>query len=334
MINDATATQGIKVVTIGGGTGSFMLLSALRHYVSDLTAIVNMSDDGGSTGVLRDELGTLPPGDIRQCLVALSDSPEYMRTLLNYRFDEGMLKGHSFGNILITALEKTSGNFADAVKLAEHVLQVRGRVLPVTTEDIRLVATMSDGTQVKLERNIQDHLFNNDRPLLSLDPHPQVNPEAAQAIRQADIVVVGPGDLYSSLIPVLLPEGMAQALKESQATVIYVSNLVNKPGKTDGMAVHDYTDQIERHLGGNVFDFVLYNTAKPGRELTEKYMREGETPVAADGNELAMRSYVALGERLLAGGVEQSDADVLLKRNLMRHDGEALARVIMRIYFS
>ncbi|HEX7259540.1 MAG TPA: uridine diphosphate-N-acetylglucosamine-binding protein YvcK [Candidatus Saccharimonadia bacterium] len=331
------SSVGVKAVVIGGGTGSFMLLSALRPYVGNLTAIVTMSDDGGSTGILRDELGVLPPGDVRQCLVALSNTPEYMRELFNYRFEEGTFRGHSFGNLFLTALEKISGGFGEGVKLAEQILQVSGQVIPVTTSDIRLTAVMSDGTQLNHERNIQTHDFSGDRPLLQLEPQAKVNKEAVRAIMAADMVIVGPGDLYGSIIPVLLPDGMAKALERTKAPKVYVANLVNKPDKTKGMQVHEFLDELSRHLDGKqLFDYVIYNTAMPTPTLAKRYLRNGELPVEFEAATLKQQPYKAIGEPLLAGAAPENKNDVLLEyqRSLIRHDGDRLARALMRIYFS
>jgi len=333
VISDS-APLGIKTVTIGGGTGGFMLLSALRHYVGSITAIVNMSDDGGSTGILRDEFGILPPGDIRQCLVALSTTPEYMRELFNYRFDEGSLKGHAFGNLLLTALEKIAGSFSGGVQLAEQILQVRGRVLPVTTSDVRVEAVFPDGTKVSGEHMLQQHDFSGNQPKLTLSPAAHITKEASSAIKEADLVIIGPGDLHSSIIPSLLPTGMSEALRSTRAKKIYVSNLVNKPNTTKGMQVSDYVTQISDHLGFQPFDYVLYNIEEPSRQLIGKYMREGEEPIQYDESVFAQATYAAIGFELLSKGVAQPVADTLISRNLIRHDGDKLARAIMKTYFS
>lgn len=336
LLPDIAASEpkvGIRAVTIGGGTGSFMLLSSLRHYVGNLTAIVNMSDDGGSTGMLRDELGALPPGDIRQCLVALSNSPTYMRELFNYRFESGNIKGHAFGNLLLSALEKIGGDFASAVEIAEELLQVQGRVLPVTTDNVRVRAVFPNGETVQGEHNLQNFNFSGARPVLSLTPKAQVTSLVKAAIAQADLIVIGPGDLFSSLVPVLIPDGMAEALAGTKARVVYVANLVNKPLTTKGMQVHDYADVIEEYIGKNVLSNVIYNTAEPTKELIHKYMQEGEELVAHDPAELSAKDYVSTGVPLLANGAGRRQGD-LLRRNLIRHDGERLARAIMKVYFS
>ena len=333
-VNQSSASIGLKVVTVGGGTGGFMLLSALRHYANNITAIVNMSDDGGSTGILRDELGILPPGDIRQCLVALSTTPEYMRELLNYRFEEGSLKGHAFGNLFLTALEQVGGSFAEGVKLAEQILQVRGRVLPVTTDNVRVIATFPHGEVVEGEHALQGHNFKGEQPTLTLSPSATLTNDAALAINEADLIVVGPGDLYSSLIPSLLPKGMARALRNSKATKIYVCNLVNKPLTTKGLQVHDYVETLEAYIGENAFDYVIYNTALPDPAITKHYLREGETPILHSDTGFAGKSYTPIGEPLLTNGEAQKKNDTLINRNLIRHNGDRLARAIMKAYFS
>lgn len=328
--------HGVKAVVVGGGTGSFMVLSALRHYVRSLSAIVNMSDDGGSTGILRDELGVLPPGDVRQCLVALSSTPEYMRELFNYRFEEGALKGHSFGNLFLTALAKVSGSFGDGVKLAEQILNVAGRVIPVTHDDVRLVATLGE-RRLEGQALIELHQFHaDDRPLLTLTPSARINDEAARAILEADLVVVGPGGLYDSILPVLLPSGMGDVLRDTRAKKVYVSNLVSKPGDPTGMKVHDYVYELERHLGElEVFDYVVYNIARPTKRQVARYLDEGELPVEVDLAAFAEHRYAAIGEKLLAGGgVERGSTGQSMPYSLIRHNGDRLARALMRIYFS
>jgi uncharacterized cofD-like protein len=204
-----------RVVVIGGGTGSFAMLSSLKNYTRHITALVNMADDGGSTGVLRDELGALPPGDVRQCLVALSES-EKIRDLFNYRFDAGTFGGHSFGNILLTALEKVTGNFSEAIETASEILRVNGTVIPATLDNVRLQMSW-EGTRVTLhgERVIDADYFKHDprRATLSLVPEAKPNQAALDAIMEADLVVISPGDLYTSLGPLLVIDGFGEALE-------------------------------------------------------------------------------------------------------------------------
>lgn len=326
----------MRAVVIGGGTGTFTVLSALKHYVADISAIVNMVDDGGSTGVLRDELGVLPPGDVRQCLVALSSSSQLMRRLFNYRFPQGKFEGHAFGNLLLTALEKITGSFAEAVKMAGQVLAISGRVIPVTTADVRLCYRDKSGQVVVGEKMITQSFFAaGEHPELFLSPPARVNPEAVKAIKAADLIIMGPGNVYSSLIPTLLVEGMGEALRQARGKKIYVCNLVTKPGQTDGFKVGDFVAALERSAGGRLFDYVIYNTAKPAPALLEKYAKAGEMWVEYDPDELAAQPYQAIGQNLISKKIFTPEpGDSLLPRTLIRHDNDKLARLFMRLYFS
>ena len=332
-----TSPIGVRAVVMGGGTGTFTVLSALKHYVTDVTAIVNMVDDGGSSGVLRDELGVLPPGDVRQCLVALSSSSDLMRALFTYRFPPGQFGGHSFGNLFLTALEMVSGSFEAAVEMAGQVLAITGRVLPVTSTDVRLGLRLPTGEETIGERTIDETVFAvGSRPVLFLTPQAQVTPTAAEAIQEADIVVLGPGSLYTSLIPTLLVEGVTDALRKARGMKVYVCNLVTKPGQTAGYAVHDFLAEIQRHTGNEqLFDYVVYNTAQPPPELVRRYQASGEALVTWDPAALAGLPIRALGEPLVSGVAAEPDPhDVLMARSLIRHDGDKLARLLMRLYFS
>jgi uncharacterized cofD-like protein len=330
-------TNNLKIVVIGGGTGSFTLLKGLKKFTNNLTAIVNMADDGGSTGALRDELGVLPPGDVRQCLVALSDSPK-LRDLFNYRFDEGSLEGHAFGNLFLTALEKMTGNFAEAVNTAGNLLNVRGRVLPVTLDDTHLVMDKRDGSQIRKQFTI-NNMFLTDkdrRPLLKLDPPASINSEAAEAIKKADIVVIAPGSLYGSMAPALLVKGMGNALKKTKAKVIYVCNLITKPGQTDGFKVHDFASEIERFSGVPVIDAVLFNTKFPNKKLVEKYHREKEFRVNYDKKLLLNQRYKSCGASLVSNKTTRlNKADkIASSRAYIRHDPYVTAQQILKLYKS
>jgi uncharacterized cofD-like protein len=319
-----------KIVVIGGGTGSFALLSVFKNYFSNISAIVNMSDDGGSTGILRDELGVLPPGDVRQCLVALSRSPKAMRDLFNFRFGNGALKGHSFGNLFLTAMEKTTGNFAKAVKTAAEILNCSGKVIPVTLDNITLVMRDGSGRVVMGEAEVTKAAFQKQgKPDLMLEPEAIINPDAASAIKTADIVVIAPGNLYASIIPALLAKGTKQALKSSRGKIVYVANLVTKPGQTDGLTVSDFAAEIERFLGSGRLNCVLYNTAKPDLELLKKYAAAGEHWVGYNKEELAKKHYQAIGANLVSKNIKSQDPnDSLARRTLIRHDGARVANVI------
>ncbi len=322
-----------KVVIIGGGTGSFTLLSSLKKYTPNITALVNMADDGGSTGLLRDELGVLPPGDVRQCLIALSESPEVLRNLFNFRFPKGSsFAGHSFGNLFLSALELMTSSFDEGVAQASRVLDITGQVLPVTLTNCNLVLE-SDGGEVRGEYVIsQMTLTEDERPKLRLEPQAGLHPRALEAIMSADLVVIAPGNLYGSLAPALLVKGMGMALKESSAPVAYVCNLVNKPTQTKGYAVHTYVDELERLIGFEVIDYVLYNTVKPGQDVLDKYAAAGELPVSVDHMSLERANYQAIaGDFLSKSAVQQNKDDTLIKRSLIRHNADAICKKLMNL---
>ena len=324
----------VKIALIGGGTGSFTLLSALKDHTSQIAALVNMADDGGSTGILRDELGALPPGDIRQCLVALSDSPE-LRDLFNYRFDEGSLKGHAFGNLLLTALEKMKGNFSEGVELASRLLNITGVVEPITSTNVTLAMKNEAGEVTKGEFAISDMDFHGERPEFWLEPEAEASPRALVAIEQADMVIIAPGSLYGSLAPALIVPGIGEALKKSKALKVYVCNLVTKPGQTDGFTVTDYANEIERLAGGPFLDAVLFNTEEPSEALLKKYAKSGELSVAYDRAILKKAPYVAAGAELLSGSIWKNtnpSDPISASRTLIRHDSKAVATALMELY--
>ena len=335
-MNEPFAPSEMKIAVIGGGTGSFMLLSALKDHTSQIAALVNMVDDGGSTGVLRDELGVLPPGDVRQCLVALSGSPR-IRDLFNYRFEEGTFEGHSFGNLFLTALEKTTGSFAQAIETASDILRVNGNVIPATLDDVRLVMSWGGKSDLTLhgERVIDADHFKHDprRATLSLDPIPTVNPMAIAAIEQADLVVIAPGDLYTSLGPLLVIDGIGDALRRTKAKVVYVCNLVTKDGQTNNFTVSDHAAEIERFGGGGFLDVVLYNNQMPSEQMLERYQTEHAYPVVIDPEALASASYEAIGGNFIGQIAEYNPIDqhIPVTRNLIRHNPAAVANTLVSL---
>jgi len=265
-----------RIVTIGGGTGTFILLSALKEHPVHLTAIISMADDGGSTGLLRDQYGVLPPGDVRRALVALSESSEVMRDLFNYRFEGGGLQGHSFGNLFISALEKVTGNFASAVSEASLILNINGEVVPVTLDDVRLCARLRDKKIVRGETNIDIPKIPRSAPIekIWLEPEARLNPSVKRVLAAADLIVLGPGDLYTSIIPNLLVNGMAKEIKKSKAKKVYVCNLMTKTGETDGFVAEDFIKKIEEYLGKSVLDYAIFNNRKPAETILNRYRRE------------------------------------------------------------
>ncbi len=322
-----------KIVTIGGGSGSFMVLSGLKKYPVDLSAIVSMADDGGSAGILRDELGVLPPGDARQCLVALSKSSRVLRELFNYRYSNGGLSGHSFGNIFLSTLEKITGGFDTAIKEASQILRIKGRVLPVTLKNTRLVAVLKNGKKIVGEKNI----YTNSTDLINLKklylkPAASLNPEIIKVIEETDKIIINPGDLYSSLIANFLVKGLPEAIKKSKAKVIYIGNLMTKPGQTEGFTLIDYIKSIEKYLGKGVISHVVYNTEIPDAKLLKKYSRQGENLVLpGDFNEMPKIKF--FGHELLGHTFYKAKkGDVLGNvRSLIRHDSDKLAEVIYKL---
>lgn len=328
-----------RIVVIGGGTGTFAVLQALRDGPSEVTAIVSTADDGGSTGILRDELGVLPPGDLRQALVALSEDSQVLRDLFTYRFTEGSLTGHSFGNLLLSALEKVTGRFDQAVLEAGKILAIKGRVIPVTTDQMRLIARTADGGQVSGEHAIEEHLWDGGSEVveMGLQEPCVVHPLARQAIMDADLIVIAPGSIFTSLIPNLLVDGMGEALKQTKAKIAYVVNLMTEKGQTGSYHVQDFVDLLEFYLGPKMVDFAVYNTARPSRELLERYKKEMErTPVLLDPKRRRKLTYQLVGADLLRTkppklppGVDRLAAT----RTLIRHDATKLARVLTALTY-
>lgn len=326
--------QNPKIVVIGGGTGSFTVLSGLKHYTNSITAVVNMSDDGGSSGELRDELGVLPPGDVRQCLVALSDH-DVLRRIFEYRLKgvSGKLENHPLGNILLSGIEQMTGDFEEAADMLGQLLNITGRVVPVTTAKATLHARREDGTIVSGEQSIGHMNFGKERPEIWLEPQAPITDSARTAILDADIVVIAPGNLYGSLAPALVVDGVRQALRESKAKRVYVSNLVTKPDQTEGFQVHDFADEVERFIGAEVLDYVFFNTDEPTPTMLRKYTHDGELMLEFNLEEMASRPYKAIGLPLIAKDpVRHLENDRLRsRRTLIRHDGEVLAKEVIKL---
>jgi uncharacterized cofD-like protein len=324
--------KGPKIVVIGGGTGSFMILSGLKNHTDNITALVNMADDGGSTGQLRDEYGVLPPGDVRQCLVALSQAPQSVRDLFNFRFPgDKTLAGHSFGNLFLSALEMMTDNFGQAVKTAANVLNIKGTVCPITLEKCELVMETSD-LKIIGESAINRQVINeHSKPQLYLSPTSAINPEATRAILDADLVVIAPGNLYGSIIPALLAEGLTESLKQTEAPILYICNLVNKPNHTRNFDVDEYVSELERFIGEGSVDIVLYNADIPSGDLLSKYALEGEYPVLIDESKLAKARYKAIAGNFLSHKEFTQDIDDILERSLIRHDSDEVSRSIIAV---
>lgn len=324
----------LNIVVIGGGTGSYAVLQAVKLVSPNISAVVSMVDDGGSTGALRDQYGALPPGDIRQCILALSNSNKAMRDLLSYRFGDGDLKGHSFGNLLLTALQKTSNDFDTAVMKAGKILNISGTVIPVTIDSTQLVLKDGDD-EIVGEHNIEKAILKSGRkPDLSLRPKADINQRAKQALEQADLIIFAPGSLYESVISVLLVDGVADAIDKSKAKLLQIVNLVTKPGQTDDWTVQDYAFELERYLINTKLDFVLYNTAKPSADMLSKYAHDGEYPVHLAKNSKHQLKAELIGLNLISlyqDEINKHDA-LALERTLIRHDPIVLAKAIKSIF--
>ncbi|MFZ0032872.1 MAG: gluconeogenesis factor YvcK family protein [Candidatus Cybelea sp.] len=310
--------QGYKIVAIGGGTGLSTLLRGLKRRTSNLTAIVTVSDDGGSSGRLQKELGVLPPGDVRNCLVALADDEALVTDLFRYRFTEGEgLSGHSFGNLFLAAMSGITGNFDRAIKESSRVLNVVGRVLPATLGFVRLCAELDDGTIVEGESKISAAK----RPIkrVFFDP-PAAAPldEVIEAIREADAIVLGPGSLFTSVAPNFLVSRIAREVAHAHAVKMYVCNVMTQPGETDGMTAADHVKALLANAGEQICDYVIVNDEPPSR-LLGAYAQEGQVPVEPDI------------VRIAALGIEPVCAAVIGETEMVRHDPEKLASVVLGI---
>ncbi|HWQ02883.1 MAG TPA: gluconeogenesis factor YvcK family protein, partial [Candidatus Nitrosotenuis sp.] len=289
-----TSTQPMRIVAIGGGTGLSTLLRELKQHVarrrperarlpiSDLAAVVAVTDDGGSSGRLRREYRMLPPGDIRNCMVALSKDEALLGKLFQYRFESGRgLRGHSFGNLFLTAMMRVTGDFPDAVRRAGQVLAIRGRIFPVTPQNVTLRAEMDDGSIVDGESKISaagKHI----RRVRLVPSNAKPLPEVIEAIREADLITIGPGSLYTSIIPNLLVPGVASAIRRARATRVYIANLMTQPGETTGYSAADHVRAIYKHTQLSLFDWVVLNSGKFSPRILRRYRRQGAAPVEAD----------------------------------------------------
>lgn len=322
-----------KVVTIGGGTGSYASLMGLKKYPLKLTAIVNMLDDGGSSGRLRDELGVLPPGDVRQCLVALAESSRLLRELFNYRFEEGGLKGHSFGNIFLSTLEKQTGSMKKAIAEVGKILRIKGNVVPVTfTKESKLCVDLTDGKTIVGETHIDvAEKMEKRSPIKSiyLKPKAQINDDAKDAIEKADYILIGPGDLYTSILPNILVTSVPDIIKNSKAKKIFVLNLMTKYGQTSAYTAKDHLKVLEKYLGVGILDYVLINQKMPQKKVLSWYEDFDEYPVKDDLKE--GNNYKIIRKDLIKDVILSQNENDELRRSIIRHDSIKLAKEIMGI---
>jgi len=330
--------KGLSIVSIGGGTGLSTLLSGLKHFVSSearriksaenprvesLTAVVTVTDDGGSSGRLRKEFQILPPGDIRNCMVALAEDERLLTRLFQYRFaSDGELSGHSFGNIFLAALAGVTGDFVEAIKVTSEVLAIKGRIYPSTTEDVTLVAELEDGRVVKGETRISESRSRVKKLWLS---HEDCRPVQAtlEAIAKADMITIGPGSLYTSIVPNLLVHGVADAIRDSRALKVYIANIMTQPGETDGFDLDDHVRVLREHSPDLKLDYVVVNTTKISAALREKYLAEGAVQVTLKRSKRAKND--ADDYRLIIG-------DLLNQNAVVRHDPIKLAELLLSIY--
>ena len=330
--------HGLNIVAIGGGTGLSTLLRGLKTYVgsdgawsvSSLGAIVTVTDEGGSSGELRRDFGMLPPGDVRNCIVALAEEEQLLSQVFNYRFEaEGPLKGHSLGNLLLTAMTDITGSFDNAILAASNILAIRGAIYPSTLSDVRLRAMLEDGKELVGEVAISGSYLGDRRATrrqharivhLAIDPaDAQPVDGAIEAIAAADMIIIGPGSLYTSVLPNLLIKDLADALRSSKALRVYICNVMTQPGETDGYSAEEHLAAIVEHAG-LVVDVMIMNGRRPSEQILASYEKEDAFPVAFDVN--AVRDL----------GVTPFFGDIIAEGNYVRHDSRALADTIFRLY--
>jgi len=314
--------KGPKIVVIGGGTGLSTMLRGLKYYTSNITAIVTVADDGGGSGDLREDLGMLPPGDIRNCILALADTEPLMEELLQFRFKEGRLKNQSFGNLFLAAMDGISSNFEEAVQKMSKVLAVTGKVIPVTLDNVVLKAKLKNGMVVQGESNIPKVCEENKTSIdyVFIEPKDATAPEEAiNAIKEADAVILGPGSLYTSVIPNLLVRDIASNLLKSDALKLYVSNIMTQPGETDNYDVSDHINAITKHVGKNIIDYVIVNTGVIDKELEVKYLQSTSKLVELNEKKLVNKGI----------GVVRGDF-ISVKSGFVRHNSENLASILIQ----
>ncbi len=318
-----------RIVTVGGGTGSYTVLSGIKNIPDiSISAIVSMADSGGANAMLRDELGVLPPSDVKKCLVALSDQTEIVRKLMDYRFYEGTLKGHNFGSILLAALEKVTGDFTQGVEIASKILKVKGMVIPVTKDKADLTVFLSNGVKLDGEHTIDEaDLQKSNVEKIVYKNKVTLNPNAKNAILKADFIILGPADFYTSLLPNLIVEGFREAVKQSKAKIILPLNLVNKLGHTLNWKMSDYIKNTEAYLGKPV-DVILVNTDKFSKLQTENYgIKKGSGILIQDD----LNDPRVKRESLLSKEIFENPKGDVMKRSFVRHDSKKLAECIEEI---
>lgn len=321
--------KGPKVVVIGGGTGQSIFLRGLKYFTQNITAVVTVADDGGGSGVLREDLGMLPPGDIRNCLLALANIEPTMNEVMKYRFTEGVLKGQSFGNLFLAAMNGLYKNFDIAVYKMSEIFAITGRVLPVTLEDINLIAKLKNGELVKGESSIPDEVKNQNSKIdkVYLDPiDAKPLDDVINSILDADIIVMGPGSLYTSIIPNLLVKGVVDAIKKSSAPKVYISNVMTQPGETDDYDVVSHIEAIIKHTNENIIDYVIVNNEMLPINIFEIYKNDGAKQVLLDKTQRDVLK--SMGIRT----IEESLIEI--KNNYIRHDAKYISNIVVNLALS
>ncbi|TSC57109.1 MAG: hypothetical protein Greene041679_432, partial [Parcubacteria group bacterium Greene0416_79] len=320
------------VVIIGGGTATFTLLQGLRQFPTNNIVIVSTADDGGSTGILRKDLGVMPMGDIRQCLIGLSYTVPALQSLFAHRFDRGSLKGHSVGNILLAALQEVTGSPEGAIAEAARLLNVRGEVLFVSKEPTTLSAKLANGTLIGSEHELDEPVTKKRSPIAKLMlSRATANPRTLDAIMRADAIILGPGDLYTSTFPNLLVPGIAEAVKDAGAKKIFITNIMTKLGQTDGFQASDFVREANRYLGAEdtpVIHTAIVNTGKPRPAVLARYRSEGAYFVEPDADKIKKGGMEVIARPVLSNHIHQKVRGDVLKRSLVRHDAEKTAGII------
>lgn len=317
---------GPRIAVIGGGTGQSVILRGLKKQTSNISAIVTMSDDGGGSGVLREELGMLPPGDVRNCILALADNEDIMEKLLQYRFTDGRLKGQNMGNLVISAMTDIYGDFEKAVNRLQRVLRIKGKVIPVTTDDVVLCARLKNGEEIRGESSIPGAVMESGSPIeeVYMDPEdPEALSAAISAIKSADAIILGPGSLFTSIIPNLLVDGIARAVRNASGKKFLVCNVMTQPGETDNYSVMDFVRAAEQYLGRGVIEYVLINDRVCSESEIAKYLEAGTSQILASADE--RKELREMGIIPIESNLIRTDGGFL------RHDADRLAEIVMSL---
>ncbi|MGL4362536.1 MAG: gluconeogenesis factor YvcK family protein [Cellulosilyticaceae bacterium] len=318
-------TENKKIVTIGGGTGLSTMLRGIKKHPLDITAIVTVSDNGGGSGIIRQEMNIIPPGDIRNCLVALANTEPMMKNLLQYRFTEGTLKGQNFGNLFLAALTDLSGSFEKAVKVTSNVLAISGKVLPVTLENVELQATFENGEVVIGETQIVEYSKAKHtmiEKIILIPSNPEPAEDVIRAIEEADLITLGPGSLYTSVVPNLLVSQVAEAIRNAKAKKVYIANMMSQPGETIGFTVEDHIRALEYYAGGKIVDCAIVNTEPITEKYLKKYIEDGAHSLIRNKDDVIWNRIEC---------VEASLVHINHEKKYIRHNADLLGEYILKL---